>query len=957
MGETTVRTIIAAAIVTLILAAFCPPIAAQSARPTFLFMLEGKGVPTGTIHVFSVNSSTGAITEVAGSPFNAGLIPNQLVVDPTGRFVYVTNEQSEDITAFSVDPSSGALTELPGSPFPIGGGPVTSADDPTGRFFYVFATNIMNGALWEFLYEFTIDDVTGVLTPASLPPAAWAFGQGPFITSMAFNPEGNFAYMGQDAPGNVGASTLVGSVDFSSGTITQIGSVQPANNGEVSDLAVSPIGSFLFSINAVFSEANVFAIGPPGGALAEITGSPYSIPYGPSSLIVHPSGNFLYIANTNSSFVAPPPTGPVTGSIYAFGINSVTGALTPVSGSPFALGIVPESIVVDPTGNFAYVAATTNTTGTPFAQIMGFSMSASTGIPAQLSGAIWTDSQISNGSQLAVSGGAMAANPAPMISSISPSSATATATPFTLQVNGANFVPGAAVYFGGQARSTTFVNSMQLNASILGGDIDNDGTAVVFVFNPLPGGGASTSIEFPVSALLPVISSISPSSVIASGAGIGLTVIGSNFVTSSVVNFNGTALATAYENPAVLLATVPGADIVAQGTASISVTTASNGVPGGGTSNTVTLTISPAIPPLSVSSTSPASATAGGPAFVLTVNGTGFVPVSQGTPGSQVSFNLSNVPTTVISATQLTAQVSASAIAIAGNPYVIVTNPNGFASPPVTFTVTPALGSIIPPSLPAGSSALTLNVTGTGFAPGSVVLVNGVPRTTTYESSTLLQAVLLTTDLSQGGTLNIAVMNPSPGGTSGAVSFTVADYTLTPPTSTPPVTAGQTAMFALTVSSSHGTFSDPVTFSTSALPAGATPSFSPSATVTPGPAPLTVMLSVTTTPHSETSASNHPSGFHPGMPLLWLVSIPFALFWLWVWNFEGRIRLLAPQLLLALSLLAGGSLLACGAVGAGNPISPQVNPVTGTPAGTYQIVITATSGGVAHSTTVTLTVM
>ena len=97
------RTIIAAAIFTLILAAVCSPLAAQTSRPTFLFLLEGKGVPTGTIHVFTVNSSTGAITEVAGSPFNAGLTPNQLVVDPTGRFVYVTNQQSEDITAFSVE--------------------------------------------------------------------------------------------------------------------------------------------------------------------------------------------------------------------------------------------------------------------------------------------------------------------------------------------------------------------------------------------------------------------------------------------------------------------------------------------------------------------------------------------------------------------------------------------------------------------------------------------------------------------------------------------------------------------------------------------------------------------------------------------------------------------------------------------------------------------------------------
>ncbi len=296
-----------------------------------------------------------------------------------------------------------------------------------------------------------------------------------------------------------------------------------------------------------------------------------------------------------------------------------------------------------------------------------------------------------------------------------------------------------------------------------------------------------------------------------------------------------------------------------------------------------------------------------------------------------------------------------------GYPNVVVTNPGGLASVPVPFTVInppPGGGSVSPPSLPAGSNALTLNVSGTGFTQASVVLVNGSPRVTTFVSSTLLQATLLPSDLAQGGTLNLTVMNPPPGGgTTAVISFTVADYSVSPPSSTPPVTAGQTAMFALTVSSSHGTFSDPVTFSASPLPAGTTASFSPSATVTPGAVPQTVMLSVATTPHNETSAIHLPSGFHPGLPLLFLAGVVFALIGFWLWVSGGRVQRLAPQLLLAMLLLAAGGLVACGAVGAGNSTAPQVNPATGTPAGTYLIVVNATSGGVTHTTTVTLTVM
>ena len=948
------RTIIAAAIFTLIVAPFCSPLAAQTTRPIFLFSMEAKGVPTGTIHVFSVNSSTGAITEVPGSPFNAGLIPEQLVVDPTGRFVYVANEQSEDITAFSVDPSTGALTELPGSPFPIGGGPQAIAIDPTGRFLYVSSSLVSSGQPIYNLYEFTIDSATGVLTPATGSP----FEQGNIIPAIIFDPAGNYAYLTQGSP-DTGLSSpiLVCSVDFSSGVLTPIGSVQP-NTGGANHAIVDPGSRFLYSIDPVTSEVDAFTIVLGGGSPIEVSGSPYAVANNPYSLGVHPSGNFLYVVNENELYQTTSTPSQYDGSISAFAIDSGTGALTVLPASPYAAGINPTSMVVDPTGSFAYSTSTMYTTGyTAFAQIQGFSIDASSGVLTPFSGTPWTDSaEFTNGSQLAISyGPSTTLNPAPLISSLSPSSTVATAVAFTLQVNGSNFVPGATVYFGGQARNTTFVNSTQLNASILASDIDNGGTAVVFVFNPLPGGGASTSVEFPVSNPSPIISSINPSSVNAGASPFTLYVTGSGFVTSSVVNFNGTPLATGYQSPTVITVEIFPAQIAAQGTATITVTSPSNGVPGGGTSNTVTLLILPPIVPLVVSSISPTSATAGGPAFTLTVNGSGFV------QGSQVTFNLNNMSTTLVNSTQLTAFIPASAIAIAGNPYVIVTNPDGSASVSLAFTVNnpqPGGGSVSPTSLPAGSAALTLNVTGTGFAQGSVVLVNGSPRVTTYVSSTLLQATLLPSDLAQGGTLNITVMNPPPGGgTTAVISFTVADYSVAPPSSTLPVTAGQTATFGLTVSSVDGTFSNPVTFSVSPLPPGAAASFAPSSTITPGATPQIVTLSITTTPHTAASTINFPHGSHPVFPLLCLVGMFFALAGLWFRASGDRVQRLAPQLLLALLMVAAAGLVACGGAGTGTSPSTLLNTATGTPAGTYPLVVTATSGGVSRSTTVTLTVM
>ncbi|MGH9776880.1 MAG: IPT/TIG domain-containing protein, partial [Candidatus Acidiferrales bacterium] len=66
---------------------------------------------------------------------------------------------------------------------------------------------------------------------------------------------------------------------------------------------------------------------------------------------------------------------------------------------------------------------------------------------------------------------------------------------------------------------------------------------------------------------------------------------------------------------------------------------------------------------------SPSSVAAGSAGFTLTINGTNFV------PASVVSFGGAARSTTFVSATQLTAAISASAIAAAGTANVTVTNP------------------------------------------------------------------------------------------------------------------------------------------------------------------------------------------------------------------------------------------------------------------------------------------
>jgi hypothetical protein len=89
-----------------------------------------------------------------------------------------------------------------------------------------------------------------------------------------------------------------------------------------------------------------------------------------------------------------------------------------------------------------------------------------------------------------------ALNPIPSITAISPSSATACATAFTLTVNGNNFISASTVQWNGSSRTTSFASTTRLTATISALDVAVAATSHVTVVNPAPGGGASTPVNF-----------------------------------------------------------------------------------------------------------------------------------------------------------------------------------------------------------------------------------------------------------------------------------------------------------------------------------------------------------------------------------------------------------------------------------------------------------------------------
>ncbi|HEY4880505.1 MAG TPA: IPT/TIG domain-containing protein [Candidatus Acidoferrales bacterium] len=281
---------------------------------------------------------------------------------------------------------------------------------------------------------------------------------------------------------------------------------------------------------------------------------------------------------------------------------------------------------------------------------------------------------------------------APLITSVSPTSASPAGAAFTLTVNGSNFmaptnpaVPqlaGSIVEFNTSPHPTTFVSANQLTATISMSDIATAGCNTVTVYTPNGVGGFifSPSISFAVSKSgAPLICAISPSSAVQNGPAFTLNVIGSNFASGSAVQFDGTAVPTTMISSSALQAQVPAMNLAKAGTFPVTV---SNG--SGSASPAVNFLVTAAAP--TITSLSPSTSVAGGAGFALTVTGTNF------TQDTVVEWDGSPRATKFTNLTTLTAQILAADIANAGTNSVVAVNPQGVgaASAPFPYIVTAA---------------------------------------------------------------------------------------------------------------------------------------------------------------------------------------------------------------------------------------------------------------------------
>lgn len=274
------------------------------------FHTLGNGMPS--INAYQINSQTGELAIVAGSPYP--IIASHGELDPQGRFYYAFENSltARGLVAYGVDQSTGALTET-GRMAVADLNPTRSTIDSTGRYLYAFATTPNFRVL-----GFVLNQTSGIESqlPSTAPDAS-RFGVSIFFSRWGhlYVPQSTIPVSpATSGPGSIGAY----SIDQQSGSITPIGGSPFATAGNLPNaVTIDPSGRFMIATNTGSGTIAVLQIDSSTGALSHVSGSPFTPACGanPGAITVDPSGRFIYFTDSG------------TNSVCVYSLDVSTGAL------------------------------------------------------------------------------------------------------------------------------------------------------------------------------------------------------------------------------------------------------------------------------------------------------------------------------------------------------------------------------------------------------------------------------------------------------------------------------------------------------------------------------------------------------------------------------------------------------------------------------------------------------
>ena len=316
---------------------FFPPLSSTGGGGTSSgdnIYIGNLGTSTPTIAGITIANS--AVSAISGSDWDSSYSPNTMVVTQNDEYLFMGSDSGE-ILSFPID-SDGALGSGTAAASVIGS---AMAIDTSGNWLIV-------ADLSGDVYAYGLDSSNGTLTsPLSSGTAAMS-GCVP-TTNLAGGTPGivvapgdNYIYV---TCGTAGVYTF--SFDSSSGDLASVNStLTPKQSGDADyGIAIAPSGDYLYVAETGIGALRVFSISSSNGTLSETTslGSPYKTATGAYGVLVDSTGSYVYVTNRTQ------------GTISGFSIGS-TGALTALSGSPFATGTLPQTIVEDKSDTYIAVA-------------------------------------------------------------------------------------------------------------------------------------------------------------------------------------------------------------------------------------------------------------------------------------------------------------------------------------------------------------------------------------------------------------------------------------------------------------------------------------------------------------------------------------------------------------------------------------------------------------------------
>ncbi|HST20870.1 MAG TPA: beta-propeller fold lactonase family protein [Blastocatellia bacterium] len=234
--------------------------------------VNNGSIPDNTVTGFVVGAG-GALTEMPNSPFSTGgTTPlsgqggsTRIAISPVANFMFVSNTDSNDVTAFVVDTITGNLSLVPGSPFPTAGFSafgMSLAITPDGKF--LFAANPSSNTITIFKVN-----SNGSLTPVTPLP----FFSNGAVVNMRVSPDGRFLLICTGSlPLRVAALSI-----SSEGMLSEAPGSSILVNDFPIQIEVNCAGDLLFALELPFSgtsKIDVIKIGA-NGALSRLPGAPF----------------------------------------------------------------------------------------------------------------------------------------------------------------------------------------------------------------------------------------------------------------------------------------------------------------------------------------------------------------------------------------------------------------------------------------------------------------------------------------------------------------------------------------------------------------------------------------------------------------------------------------------------------------------------------------------------------